>query len=84
MVDTIRTKRHKALVRLITAQRKEAGILQTELAEKLGRSQTWVARLEGGGRRIDVIEFLALAEVIGFDPERVLRKLMKTETELFK
>jgi transcriptional regulator with XRE-family HTH domain len=83
-VNTIRTKRHKELVGLLTAQRKRAGIRQVELAERLGVSQTWVARMESGGRRIDVIEFLVLAEIIGFNPAHVLRQLTKVESELFK
>jgi ribosome-binding protein aMBF1 (putative translation factor) len=77
-VSSIRTKRHKLLVELIIAERKKAtwidrkgrpqkGIRQVQLAKKLKRSQTWIARLEGGERRLDVIELIDLAEAIGFD-----------------
>jgi len=83
-VDTIRTQRHKTLVDLLIVQRKKAGIRQIELAKRLGVSQTWVARLESGGRRIDVIEFMALSEIIGFNPNKMLNKLSKIESELFK
>jgi transcriptional regulator with XRE-family HTH domain len=66
-VKTIHSKRHKRLIELVTAERKQAGIRQVQLAKKLKRSQTWIARLEGGERRLDVIELIDLAEAIGFD-----------------
>lgn len=50
---------------------------QTELAEKIGEYQSFVARLESGQRRVDVVEFLELAEVLGFDAEESLRNLQK-------
>jgi hypothetical protein len=42
------------------------------LAKKLKRSQTWIARLESGERRLDVIELIDLAEAIGFDAPAVV------------
>jgi ribosome-binding protein aMBF1 (putative translation factor) len=72
MVSSIRTKRHKHLIELVTAERKNAGIRQVQLAKKLKRSQTWIARLESGERRLDVIELIDLAEAIGFDAPAVV------------
>ncbi len=66
-MKTIRSKRHKQLIELVIAERKRAGIRQVQLAKKLKKSQTWIARLESGERRLDVIELLDLAEAIGFD-----------------
>ena len=74
-MKTIHTKRHKRLVEIIIAERKRAGIRQIQLAKKLKRSQTWIARLEGGERRIDVIELLDLAEAIGFDAPNIVAQL---------
>jgi transcriptional regulator with XRE-family HTH domain len=71
-VKTIHSKRHKRLVELVTAERKNAGIRQVQLAKKLKKSQTWIARLEGGERRLDVIELIDLAEAIGFDAPAVV------------
>lgn len=48
---------------------------QTDVAMALGQFQSWVARLESGERRVDVVEFLELADVIGFDPCEVLRQV---------
>lgn len=77
-VETIHTKCHKRLVELLIAERKRAGIRQTELAKALGHSQTWIARMEAGGRRIDVVEFLILANRIGFNPAKAIRLLSRS------
>lgn len=50
------------------------------MAEKLGRPQSYVADIERNERRVDVIEFLALAEAIGFDPAKALRRLISEPT----
>jgi hypothetical protein len=45
------------------------------VAEKLGRYQSFVANIESGQRRIDVVEFLDLASAIGFDPRDAIKRL---------
>jgi len=68
--------RRSALRPFLIAERERAGLSQAGLARKLGESQSWVARIENGRRlRVDVVEFLALAEAIGFDPVKAVHKL---------
>jgi len=74
---TLTSPRHRALVALIIAERKKAGLTQWDVATKLRRAQSIVSTLESGERRIDVVEFLELAEVIGFDPRKALAQLLK-------
>jgi transcriptional regulator with XRE-family HTH domain len=47
------------------------------LAQRLGEYQSFVARLESGQRRVDVVEFIALSEILGFDPAKFIRHLSK-------
>lgn len=68
MVKTLGTERHRTLIALLVEKREAAGLTQSDLAAKLGEYQSFVARLESGQRRVDVVEFLELAEVLGFDP----------------
>lgn len=68
MEKTLDTNRHKELVSFLTRKRQELGITQSELAERLGEYQSFVARLESGQRRIDVVEFERLAEALCFHP----------------
>jgi len=62
---------------LMTSARKDAGLTQHELAKRLKRPQSFVAKYEGGERRLDVIEFLAITRAIGADPIRILRSLIR-------
>ena len=72
---TLGTERHKALIALLIEKREAAGLTQIELARKLGEYQSFVARLESGQRRVDVIEFLELSKILGFDPYNALRTI---------
>ena len=45
----------------------KAGLTQTELAKRLGEYQSYVARMESGQRRVDVIEFEVLSKILSFD-----------------
>ncbi len=75
MVKTLGTKRHEFLVNCLISRRIEAGLTQMELAQRLGQYQSFVARLESGQRRVDVVEFLQLSEVLQFDPIEMLREV---------
>jgi DNA-binding XRE family transcriptional regulator len=72
---TLGSARHKALIELLIAKREAAGMTQAELAKKLGEYQSFVARLESGQRRVDVVEFLELADILEFDAAKALRSL---------
>jgi transcriptional regulator with XRE-family HTH domain len=48
---------------------------QAELAARLGQYQSFVARLESGQRRIDVVEFLELSEFLGFDAVQAIKTI---------
>ncbi len=56
--------------------RKRAGLTQQEVADRLW-PQSFVAKYEGGERRIDIVEFLVIARALGADPVRLLRSLIK-------
>ncbi|WP_404405555.1 multiprotein-bridging factor 1 family protein [Pelagibacterium halotolerans] len=75
MEKTLASARHRALIEFLIEQRQAAGITQAELATRLGEYQSFVARLESGQRRVDVVEFLAIAEILGFDAAAALRQL---------
>lgn len=76
MPKTLRSPRHVRLIDLLVEQRKRAGLSQADLAEKLERYQSVVSSMESGGRRVDVVELLDIAEVIGLDVHAVLDELL--------
>jgi len=75
MAKTLGSQRHKVLIALLIRKREEAGLTQAQLASSLGEYQSFIARLESGQRRVDVIEFLDLANILGFDPLAALRDI---------
>ena len=66
-----------AFCALLVEARKAAGLTQRALARRLKVPQSFVAKYEGGERRLDVVEFLQIARAIGADPLRILRALRK-------
>ena len=72
MANTIRSKGQVALCQALVDARKNAGLGQDDLADRLKCHQSLVARIESGERRIDVVELVVLARAIGFDPFEVL------------
>jgi transcriptional regulator with XRE-family HTH domain len=75
---TLGTKRHRALIDFLVARRDALNMSQAQLASRLGEYQSFVARLESGDRRVDVVEFMKLGEILGFDPAKVISNLKKT------
>jgi transcriptional regulator with XRE-family HTH domain len=75
MSRTLRSPRHEALRALLVEKRKRAGMTQAQVAKKLRRYQSFVATVESGQRRIDVVELLDFADAIGFDPRDAIKRL---------
>jgi HTH-type transcriptional regulator/antitoxin HipB len=78
MPRSLSSRRHERLAELLTAYRKQAGLKQSEVAARLDRHQPFVSDIESGQRRVDVIELLDLAEVVGFDPHALIDALRET------
>jgi transcriptional regulator with XRE-family HTH domain len=64
---------------MLVEQRKAANLTQQAVASKLGRYQSFIASLESGQRRLDVVELLDLSEAMGFDAPRLIRRLSKVK-----
>lgn len=77
MSRTIGSARQQRLADLIVEKRKRAGLTQAYVAKRLKRYQSFIAILESGQRRIDVIELMEIADIIGFDPVDIIKQLKK-------
>lgn len=75
MSRTINSPVHDALVAYLRNARKAAGMTQLDVARLLDRHQSFVATVEAGQRRIDVVELIAFANAIGFDASNAVRLL---------
>ena len=78
VTKTIHTSNQRAFRELMLQARRNAGLTQRELAERLDKPQSFIAKYEGGERRLDVLEFVTIATVIGADPLRLLKGLLKS------
>jgi transcriptional regulator with XRE-family HTH domain len=61
-----------AFCELMVGARKAAGLTQHALAARLKKPQSFVAKLEGGERRIDVVEFFTIARALDADPLKLM------------
>jgi transcriptional regulator with XRE-family HTH domain len=60
---------------LLTEARSKAGLMQADVAGRLGRPQSFVSKYESGERRLDVVEFLVVCAAVQADPVKVLREV---------
>jgi len=72
---TIYSQKHQQFCEMLKQARKSKGLTQTELAQRLGTRQQWVAKVESGERRLDVIEFSELAPALDLNVTKFLREL---------
>jgi transcriptional regulator with XRE-family HTH domain len=81
MQKSLKSPEYGRLIALLVAVRKRADVRQQALAKKLGKPQSFVAKYEGGERRIDVIEFVAIARALESDPIKLFREFVAGETQ---
>ena len=79
-MKSVRTDAYKAVIQSLKQARKRARLTQQQLAKRLGRPQSFVAKYESGERRVDVAEFIAIARAIGADPVRVFSGIVRKVT----
>lgn len=73
---SLRSTEHSVFRSIMIEARRKAGLTQQQLARRLHKSQSFVAKYEGGERRIDVVEFLQIVHAMKADPVTVLRSLI--------
>ncbi len=56
MIKSLYSNDHKYLVEQLKKARKEIGMDQKDVAKALGKTQSYVSKIEAGQRRIDVIQ----------------------------
>ncbi len=77
MPKTLRSPRQRRLQELLAGVRKAKKLTQVDVAARLNRPQSFVAKYEGGERRLDIIEFVEIAEALEADPCALLAKLLR-------
>ena len=65
------------LRRRLLEARRARGLRQADLADRLGRPQSFVSNYERGERRLEVSEFIVIARVLGVDAAAVVAELVE-------
>jgi transcriptional regulator with XRE-family HTH domain len=60
---------------MLVNARKAKGLTQAELAERLSRPQSYISKYERGERRVDVVEFVEIAEGLSLDPCDIIKRI---------
>tara|TARA_R110000868_G_scaffold109238_4_gene297301 strand:+ start:316 stop:585 length:270 start_codon:yes stop_codon:yes gene_type:complete len=72
LASSLQDPGYRKIIARLRAARDEKGITQAELAEMLKKPQSFVAKVEGYERRLDVYEFCLMARAIGVDAGEVI------------
>ena len=64
----------------LAGARERAGLTQQQVAKLLRKPQSFVSSYERGQRRIDILEFLRIADVLGGDPLKLMQEIMNRGT----
>lgn len=63
MPRAIYTKDHNAIVKRLKQARLESGLGQVEASKKLGKTQSYLSKIESGQRRFDVLQLKEFAKL---------------------
>lgn len=74
-LKSLHSDEYEAFLQVLIAARKDAGITQQDLAKALGKPQSFVSKYERRERRLDVVEFVAVARAIGLEPSKTIREI---------
>lgn len=66
---------YQMVIKALREARVAGHITQEELGKALGRPQSFIAKVENGERRLDIVEFVHLCRLVGIDPISIINKL---------
>ncbi|EAX0891290.1 helix-turn-helix transcriptional regulator [Salmonella enterica] len=66
---------YQLVIKALREARVAGHITQEELGKALGRPQSFIAKVENGERRLDIVEFVHLCRLVGIDPVSIINKL---------
>ncbi|KQM18431.1 XRE family transcriptional regulator [Novosphingobium sp. Leaf2] len=75
MSRSVFSEPYGAFLQALIEGRRTAQLRQVDLADRLGKPQSFVSKYENGERRLDVVEFLAIAKLLGLDPHNLIDRL---------
>jgi transcriptional regulator with XRE-family HTH domain len=74
-LDYSQSVEYRCIIDILKQARKKRRITQKALAMALQRSQPFVAKYEMGELRLDIVEFVRIARLLGLNPAKVLKNV---------
>lgn len=75
MEKSIFSQSYVLFLKHLRTARRQAGLTQKDLAQRLGHNQSFVSKCERGERRVDVIELRHFCQAIGIPFEDFVHRL---------
>lgn len=74
MQKSLSSSKQARFLSLLRQAREEAGLRQTDVAERLDRPQSFVSKYESGERRLDLLELEQVCEACEMSLEQFVRR----------
>lgn len=78
MEKTIHSQEYKELREWLINKRHDRKLTQRDVGKLLNITHSWIAKVEQGERRIDLIEYIRICGVLGVDPHEGLRIVIES------
>ena len=75
MSSNLSSDDYRTFIDALAGIRRREGLTQAQVAGRLGKAQSWLSKTERFERRLDPVEFCALAEAMNLDPAALLSEL---------
>ena len=84
MAGAIYTEAQISVARAFGDVRRAAGMRQSDLAEAIGKRQSYISDIERGQRRVDVLELFAIASALRLRPADLYDRLVQEVSPEFR
>ncbi|EAP9194289.1 helix-turn-helix transcriptional regulator [Salmonella enterica] len=74
-MTSVYSNEYQMVIKALREARVAGHITQEDLGRALGKPQSFIAKVENGERRLDVVEFVYLCRLVSVDPVSIISKL---------
>lgn len=71
----VRSPSYRTAIAKLVGARMKAGLTQRQLATAIGKPPSFVAKIEQGERRLDIVEFIVIARALGVREADLIRAI---------
>ena len=72
---------YEAAIQTVVEARRAKGLSQRDLAARIGKPRSFVSKIENRERRLDFLEFIAVAHGLALDPLELLARVIAAVPE---